>query len=217
MRFWIHGEHLLVDGEKMAKSKGNFFTLRDLLDKGYDPLAIRYLLVSVRYRKQLNFTFDGLREATAALDRIKEFVFRLKGVRLKPGSNAKVAAAIAQAREQFEAALDDDLNTSAALAALFVLIGHGNVALSEGAVQEDDRAEILKWLQVVDERLAIIPPMEDLVQDQNEVAEIESLVERRNEARRNRDFAMADKIKKELIDRGVLIEDTREGTRWRRK
>jgi len=217
VRFWIHGEHLLVDGEKMAKSKGNFFTLRDLIDKGYDPLAIRYLLVSVRYRKQLNFTFDGLREATAALDRIKEFVFRLKGVKLQPGSNAKVAAAIAQAREQFEAALDDDLNTSAALAALFVLIGHGNVALSEGAVQEDDRAEILKWLQVVDERLAIIPPMEDLVQDQNEVAEIESLVERRNEARRNRDFAMADKIKKELIDRGVLIEDTREGTRWRRK
>jgi cysteinyl-tRNA synthetase len=217
VRFWIHGEHLLVDGEKMAKSKGNFFTLRDLLDKGYDPLEIRYLLVSVRYRKQLNFTFDGLREAKAALDRIKEFVFRLKGAKLQPGSNEKVAAAIAQAREQFEAALDDDLNTSAALAALFVLIGHGNIALSEGVVLEDNRAEILKWLQVVDERLAIIPPLEDLVQDQKEVEEIERLVARRNEARRSRDFSVADKIKKELIDRGVLIEDTREGTRWRRK
>src|SRR5438876_1146001 len=90
VRFWIHGEHLLVEGEKMAKSKGNFFTLRDLLDKGYDSLTIRYLLVSVRYRKQLNFTFDGLRDAKASLDRIKDFVFRLESAKLRPGSNTKV-------------------------------------------------------------------------------------------------------------------------------
>src|SRR5262249_19068103 len=160
VRFWIHGEHLLVEGEKMAKSKGNFFTLRDLLEKGYDPAAIRYLLVSVRYRKQLNFTFDGLREAKAALDRIKEFVFRLRSAKLKPGSNAKIASAIAAARSEFEASLDDDLNTSGALGALFVLIGECNVALAAGELQENDREEILKWLQVVDERLAILPQME---------------------------------------------------------
>src|SRR5215470_3295520 len=120
VRFWVHGEHLLVNGEKMAKSKGNFFTLRDLLEKGYDPLTIRYLLVSVRYRKQLNFTFEGLKEARAALDRIKEFLFRLDTAKLAPGSDAQLAAALATARQEFEAALDDDLNTSGALAAIFI-------------------------------------------------------------------------------------------------
>src|SRR5215469_5047436 len=113
--------------EKMAKSKGNFYTLRDLLEKGYDALTIRYLLVSVRYRKQLNFSFDGLKEAKAALDRIKEFVFRLTTATLKVGRNDKVSAAIAKARADFEAALDDDLNTSGALAALFILITECNV------------------------------------------------------------------------------------------
>jgi len=217
VRFWVHGEHLLVEGEKMAKSKGNFFTLRDLLEKGYEPLAIRYLLVSVRYRKQLNFTFDGLREAKAALNRIKEFVFRLKSANIQPGTNTKAAGALAKAREEFEAAMDDDLNTSAALGALFVLIGESNVALSENRLQEDDRAAILKFLAEIDDRLAIIPPMEELVQGDGDVEEIERLVARRSEAKANRDFAMADSIKKELNDRGILIEDTREGTRWRRK
>jgi cysteinyl-tRNA synthetase len=198
----------------MAKSKGNFFTLRDLMEKGYEPLAIRYQLVSVRYRKQLNFTIDGLREARAALDRIKEFIFRLTSAKLKPGSNDRVAKFIATAREDFEASLDDDLNTSGALGALFVLIGECNVALAAGDLQADNRAEILKWLEVVDERLAIIPPVEHLVQGDEE---IEPLIAQRNEARRNRDFALSDKLRQELLDRGVIIEDTREGTRWRRK
>jgi cysteinyl-tRNA synthetase len=214
VRFWIHGEHLLVDGEKMAKSKGNFFTLRDLLEKGHDPLSIRYLLVSVRYRKQLNFTFDGLRDAKAALDRITEFVFNLRAAKLNPGSNPKSAAAIQTARADFEAALDDDLNTSGALAALLVLIRQSNIALASNELQEDDRNEINDWLKVVDQRLAIIPPMEQLVQGDEE---IEALVAKRNEARRNRNYALGDKIKQELLDLGVVIEDTREGTRWRRR
>ena len=214
VRFWVHGEHLLVEGEKMAKSKGNFFTLRDLIEKGYDPLEIRYLLVSVRYRKQLNFTFEGLRDAKNSLDRIKGFMFRLTATNLRDGTNPKLAAAIATAREQFEAALDDDLNTSAALAAFWDLVREANVALDHGELRGADREEILKWFQVVDERLAVIPPLERLVQGDEE---IEALVARRNEARRNRDFATSDKIKNELLDRGVIIEDTREGTRWRRK
>src|SRR5882762_8855170 len=217
VQFWIHGEHLLVDREKMAKSKGNFFTLRDLLEKGYDALTVRYLLVSVHYRKQLNFTFDGLKEAHAALDRIKEFLFRLNTAKLKPGNNPNVAAQLASAREQFEAALDDDLNTSGALGAIFVFIGESNVALAEGHLQQDNRAEITEWFKVIDERLAIIPQMEHPVQDDKEAAEIETLVRQRNEARKNRDFALSDKIRQELVDRGVLIEDTREGTRWRRR
>jgi cysteinyl-tRNA synthetase len=214
VRFWIHGEHLLVNGEKMAKSKGNFFTLRKLIDMGYDPLEIRYLLVSVRYRKQLNFTLEGLRDAKNALDRIKEFLFRLASAKLKPGSSTKVASLITTAREQFEAALDDDLNTSAALAALSVLIKASNVALDAGELLEDDRGQIFNWLRVVDERLAIMPAMEQLVQSDEE---IDALVAQINEARRNRDFATSDRIRNELLNRGVLIEDTREGTRWRRK
>jgi cysteinyl-tRNA synthetase len=217
VRFWIHGEHLLVDGEKMAKSKGNFFTLRDLFDKGYDPLTIRYLLVSVRYRKQLNFTFDGLKEARAALDRIKEFLFRLETSRLKPGNDSKLTAALETARQEFEAALDDDLNTSGALGALFIFIGEANVAMAEGRLGEDNRDEIKAWFKVIDDRLAIIPSMEYTVQDDKEAGEIEALVAQRNEARRARNFSLSDKIRQELLDRGVVIEDTREGTKWRRK
>src|SRR5207249_1916807 len=149
VRFWVHNEHLLVDGEKMAKSKGNFFTLRDLLERGYDPLAVRYLLVSVRYRKQLNFTLDGLKEAKAALDRIKEVLFRLKTAKLQPGNNAILAGRLAASREQFEAALDDDLNTSGALAAIFVLISDANIALEEGRLGEENRAEIQEWFKVI--------------------------------------------------------------------
>jgi len=216
VHFWIHGEHLLVDGEKMAKSKGNFFTLRDLLDKGYDPLTIRYLLVSVRYRKQLNFTLEGLKDAQAALARIKEFLFRLNTAKLKPGSNPDVAAQLASARAKFEDSLDDDLNTSGALGAIFVFIKEANTALSEDRLQEDNRAEITEWFKVIDDRLAIIPRMEHPLLDR-EAEEIEELVRQRNEARKSRNFALSDRIKQELLDRGVVIEDTREGTRWRRK
>ncbi len=217
VRFWLHGEHLLVEGEKMAKSKGNFFTLKDLIERGHDPLAIRYLLISIPYRKQLNFTFDSLAAAGAALDRIKDFFFRLGAAKLTPGSNPGLALLIAGAREQFEAGLDDDLNTAEALAAIFKLIRESNIALTDGLMREDDRAEILKWFELVEERLAILPPMEHRVRDDGEDGEINSLIERRNEARRNREFAMSDQIRQELLDRGIVIEDTREGTRWRRK
>jgi cysteinyl-tRNA synthetase len=213
-RFWIHGEHLLVEGEKMAKSKGNFYTLRDLIDQGYDPLAIRYLLVSVPYRKQLNFTLEGLDAARSSLDRIKEFLFRLKTAQLKPGNNPALSSALATAREQLEAALDDDLNTAQALAAVFALIREGNIALSEGALLQENAADILKWFEIVEQRLGIVPVVEALVQGDEK---IESLIVQRNEARRNRDFAKADQIRQELLDLGVIIEDTREGTKWRRK
>jgi len=213
-RFWIHGEHLLVEGEKMAKSKGNFYTLRDLIDRGYDPLAIRYLLVSVPYRKQLNFTFEGLDAARRSLDRIKEFLFRLKSSKFKPGRNPAISAVLTTARKQLDAALDDDLNTAQALAAVFGLIKEGNIALTEHALEEENRSEILQWFEVVEQRLGIVPTVEALVQVDEK---IDSLIAQRNEARRNRDFAKADRIKQELLDLDVIIEDTREGTKWRRK
>jgi len=214
VRIWVHNEHLLVDGEKMAKSKGNFFTLRDLLDRGYGPLAVRYLLVSVPYRKQMNFTFDGLLQAQRSLERIKEFIFRLKSASLAAGSTPELVTASAEAATQFDSALDDDLNTAQALAAVFDFVRKCNIALTEGPVKEDDRKQILDFFRKVDERLAIIPPMEEFVQGD---AEIESLIAQRNQARKNRDFAMSDRIRDQLLDRGVVIEDTREGTRWRRK
>ena len=214
VRFWVHNEHLLVDGEKMAKSKGNFFTLRDLLDRGYDPLAVRYLLVSVPYRKQMNFTFDGLLQAQRSLERIKEFVFRLKSASLTAGSTPELVTASAEAATQFDGALDDDLNTAQALAAVFDFVRKCNIFLTEGFVKEDNRKQIMDFFRKVDEWLAIIPPMEEFVQGD---AEIESLVAQRNQARKNRDFAMSDRIRDQLLDRGVVIEDTREGTRWRRK
>jgi cysteinyl-tRNA synthetase len=214
VRFWVHGEHLLVEGEKMAKSKGNFYTLRDLIERGHDPLTIRFALLSVSYRKQLNFAFDALATAQASLQRIKEFMFRLNTARLTEGNNPEIASAVLDADREFEDALDDDLNTARALAAIFDLVRKCNTAVSESALRVDDRTQILTFFEKVDQRLAIIPPMEQLVQADQEV---EALIAQRNEARRNRDFALADRIRQQLLDLGVSIEDTREGTKWRRK
>jgi cysteinyl-tRNA synthetase len=214
-RFWVHGEHLLVEGEKMAKSKGNFHTLRDLTARGENPQAVRYLLLATQYRKQLNFTMDGLVQAAGALNRIKEFVFRLKSGRLPPGAGAG-SEALAQAREAFEAGLDDDLNTSRALGALFELIRQANVALDAGTLKAEDRAGILDWLKVVDDRLAIVPA-EEAPEGEEGDAVIEQLIAARNAARHSRDFKRSDEIRRELLDRGILIEDTRDGVRWRRK
>jgi cysteinyl-tRNA synthetase len=213
-RFWVHAEHLLVENEKMSKSKGNFYTLRDLLEKGFSTQAIRYLLLSVQYRKQLNFTFAGLEEKQRSLDRIKEFLFRLRNATLPAGTTPEICDVVAHARNHFEEGLDDDLNTAQALSAVFDLIRACNIALDKGHVRDDDRTAILNWFSEVDSRLAIIPPLDEAVARDDE---IESLIARRNEARRNRDFALSDQLRKELLDRGVLIEDTREGTKWRRK
>jgi cysteinyl-tRNA synthetase len=217
-RFWIHGEHLLVEGEKMSKSKGNFYTLRDLIDKGHNPLAIRYLLLSVQYRKQLNFTLDGLSSAQSSLDRIKECIFRMKSSTLPEGCNPQLSAALSTAVAQFEAGLDDDLNTAQALGAIFVLIREINNALTEGKLQVDNRNEILQWLSMVDERLAIIPSDAPQSRDTNSNdAVIEALISQRMAARKNRDFAESDRIRAKLLDMGILVEDTREGMKWRRK
>jgi cysteinyl-tRNA synthetase len=217
-RFWIHGEFLLVEGEKMSKSKGNFYTLRDLIEKGYSPLAIRYLLLSVQYRKQLNFTMDGLASAQSSLDRIKECVFRMKSSTLPEGTNPQLSAALSAAKAQFEAGLDDDLNTAQALGSIFVLIREINNALTEGKLHVENRNEILQWLSIVDDRLAIIPSDAQQSQGaQRSDAEIEALIAQRSAARKNRDFTESDRIRGKLHDLGILVEDTREGMKWRRK
>jgi cysteinyl-tRNA synthetase len=198
----------------MSKSKGNFYTLRDLLEKGHNALTIRYALLQVQYRKQLNFSMDGLEQAQRSLDRIKEFLFRMKTAKVSPGLAAPLQDAVTRARAAFEAGLDDDLNTSQALASIFELIRECNIALDREQLQEDNRTEILQWFSEVDRRLAIVPPVDERGESD---AEIDALVAQRNEARRSRNFAEADRIRKELLDLGILIEDTREGTKWRRR
>lgn len=216
-RFWLHCEHLLVNGEKMAKSKGNFFTLRDLLEKGYDAQTIRYLLLSVQYRKQLNFTLEGLEQARRALDRINEFLFRLKSASLPEHGGSEFAEGLGKARAEFDDSLDDDLNSSRALGVVFELIRASNTAMDEKRLSAADRNGILDFFAEVDKRLAIIPSTVAGDGGGLKDEEIETMIARRNQARRNRDFAAADGIRKELIEHGVLIEDTPGGTRWRRK
>lgn len=213
VRYWLHSEFLLVEGEKMSKSKGNFYTLRDLVAQGYDPMAIRYALLSVPYRKQLNFTFDGLRAAEATLVSLRDFRARLREARCESGSNPAMAEAIGRAAVEFEEGMDNDLNTAQALAALHTLVGEANVALVQGHLRHDDRQRILEWLARIDAVLGVLGPEETMLLDED----VQALIEERARARAERNFARADDIRRLLAERGIILEDTKEGTRWRRK
>ena len=214
VRFWVHSEFLRVEGRKMAKSANNFYRLRDLLDEGFEPLAIRYLLLSVPYRKQMNFTFDGLHQAAQSLERIKEFLFRLRSSELGPDREQAMSSTLEACRSRFEAGMDDDLNTAVALAAVFDLVKAANTALDRNEVGTPNRAEIEEWFGVIDERLGLFGPAESPGSDDDR---IEELIASRNQARAERDFSRADQVRAQLLEMGIVIEDTREGTRWRRK
>jgi cysteinyl-tRNA synthetase len=211
VRYWVHCEFLMVEGEKMSKSLGNYYTLRDLLEKGFNPLALRYLLQSVHYRKQLNFTFDGVEQSQAAIQRVNDFLIRVREVPERD-DNADLAERIVQARQDFEVALDDDLNTSAALAALFQLVREANVLLQEGRVGAGNRDEILKIFTDANRVFEVFQVEEQRLED----SEIGQLIEDRRQARLGRDFQRADQIRAELAGRGIVLEDTKEGTRWKR-
>ena len=214
VRFWVHSEFLRVEGRKMAKSANNFYRLRDLLDEGFEPLAIRYLLLSVPYRKQMNFTFDGLHQAAQSLERIKEFLFRLRSNELGPGREQAMSASLEACRSRFEAGMDDDLNTAVALAAVFDLVKAANTALDRNEVGAENRIEIEEWFGVIDERLGLFGPAESAGSDDDEIA---ALIAARNQARADRNFSRADQVRAQLLEMDIVIEDTREGTRWRRK
>ena len=212
VRSWLHCAHLMVNGEKMSKSLGNFFTLRDLLDRQQDPMAIRYLLLSQHYRKPLNFTLEGIRWAAGNLVRLEDFRRRISSEPAEPGSQSALSAAIRQAGEKFHAALDDDLNTSAALAAVFDLIRVANTACDQGGLREDDRRGILDLMKAVEEIFGI-----PLARTEPEAeAEILSLIEERTRARMAGDFRRADEIRDTLAERGIVLEDTPGGVRWKR-
>ncbi len=209
---WIHSEFLLVDSDKMAKSEGNQYTLRDLIKRGCDPLAVRYLLQSVHYRKQLNFTFEGVDQAQSALRRIHDFLLRVGEIPDERPENLDLTQKVAKTHGDFQAGLDDDLNTSAALATLFELMKDTNILLESQEVGGVNRDQILGLFSDANQVFAVFEAEEPVIEDK----EIAELIEERKEARRQRDFQRADEIRDLLIARGILLEDTKAGTRWKR-
>jgi cysteinyl-tRNA synthetase len=221
-RYWLHSEHLVVDAQKMAKSLGNQYTLDDLVERGLDLRALRYLLLSVHYRQKLNFTFASIEGAASALRRVDDLRFRLEHGREGSSQRPEARAAAARLVEEFDRALRDDLNTSAALAAVHGFVREANVAIEEERLGPGDRERIAAALREVDGVLGVLHREEwagaaDTVAPGLAESEIESLVAQREAARRARDFARSDALRDRLREGGVLVEDTAAGPRWRRQ
>ncbi|MBV9759199.1 MAG: cysteine--tRNA ligase [Acidobacteriaceae bacterium] len=225
-RFWLHSEHLHIESQKMSKSLGNFYTLRDLLDMGHSPEAIRYLLASVPYRKKLNFTFEGLKAAAKSIERLRDFEARVSGTKLPAGRVEEAAERSREAIRQFEEGMDDDLNTAEALAAVFEYVRAMNTALDEGRFEEENRWDAARVLEVFDCVFDVLKPSgaESVRQgaESGEAAalteaEIEAYVDERAQAKKARNFARADEIRGMLLDKGIVLEDTKERVRWKRK
>jgi len=215
VKYWLHAEHLIVEGQKMSKSLGNFYTLRDLFEQGYAPEVIRYLLTAVPYRKKLNFTFDGLKAAATAIDRLRNFQLRLNTEKFAEGHSDAVAERSAKARTDFEASLDDDLNTAEALGAIFEYIRDLNSAMDSGEFRSGNAPEAAGILSFFDSIFDVLKPTvsESGMTD----ADVERLIAERQDARKAKNFKRSDEIRAELLESGVILEDTKEGVRWKRK
>jgi cysteinyl-tRNA synthetase len=216
-RFWFHIEHLLVDNQKMSKSVGNVHTVQDVLDKGFRLSALRYILLSGYYRKQLNFTWTGLEQAEESLRRMTDFLSRVEALTSGP-AHAEVTARVKEAVDAFDGALRDDLNTAAGLGAMFDLIRALNVMMDHKQVGKGDAPEITAAFNHFDRVLGVLslrhaedatPPVP--------MAEIDAAIQARQDARRRRDFGEADRIRQDLLAKGVILEDSPQGTRWKRR
>lgn len=213
VNYWLHCHHLVVGGEKMAKSKGNFYTLKDILDRNYDPLALRLLLLSTHYRKLLNFTFEALEQSSASLQRIKDFLYELKHHSFEEGENKDISQLIEEQRNNFIKGLSDDLNISVALTAVFDMIRKVNVLISQGKVYSKDAEELISFIRALDGVLAVLPDEEVELLPPDAMKKIEE----REKARRDKDYKLADKIRNELLQQGVILEDTKDGVRWKKR
>ncbi|MGB2604126.1 MAG: cysteine--tRNA ligase [Candidatus Sulfotelmatobacter sp.] len=242
-RFWFHVRFLLVEGEKMSKSLGNFYTLRDLVLKGHKPSSIRYLLTSVPYRNQLNFTFNGLKQAAVSVERLRNFRQRLITGNFPPGSTSEMQSLAGETVDRMRLALEDDLNTAQAQAAIFEMVRSANSALDSGQVKKDDAKPLLAALEKFDEIFAVIadddagkmkqvfewaptegrekditPELREAVQSgQLSDTDIQKKIDEMEAARKARDFKTSDALRAELTAAGVTIENTKDGVRWRRK
>lgn len=239
-RHWFHVRFLLVEGRKMSKSEGNFYTLRDLLLKGYKASAIRMLLISVPYRQQLNFTFEGLAAETGAVERLRTFHARVRSAAPAAGENEGLATETARCRENFRAALANDLNTAEARAAIFDLVRAGNAAMDAGTLGVENKRQVLEVLGEFDKVFAVLQDhdaewtkfalqwaeregrlgeasAEVLAQNALSDEQIQALVDERTQAKRTRNFARADQIRNELAEKGIVLEDSKDGVRWKRK
>jgi cysteinyl-tRNA synthetase len=227
VRYWLHAEHLLVDGQKMSKSLGNFYTLRDLFKQGHKPSSVRLLLASVPYRRQLNFTMEGLQQAASSVERLRQFMIRL--AEIKSGAKKaddKIVARVRKAEEEFDAGMADDLNTAQALAAVFELVRDTNIAMESGKLSAADAEVVRKATMGFDEIFAVLKDDDTerlrALGFASEASgpsdeEINALVAKRVAAKKSRDFAESDRIRDELATHGIVLEDTRDGVRWKRK
>lgn len=213
VNYWMHNEHLLVEGKKMAKRLGNYYTVKDLTAKGYNPKAVRYLMLSTHYRQQLNFTFDRLEAAKSTLERLENFVRRLLNA---DGASRgdELKALLSRVQNDFEAAMDDDLNISVALAALFDFIREVNNLLDKNQVSKQEAEEIRELVLRFDSVLGVIG---DICEEEKLPKEAEELIRMREEARKAKDWNAADKLREQLKAMGIIVEDTAQGVKWRRE
>ena len=211
-RFWLHSEHLMVEGRKMAKSLGNFYTLRDLLKMGYSPKAIRFLLLSTHYRQQLNFTFEALKAAEKTIERLQIFMERLKEAN-GTGCGKQIEKLIEKVKDEFETALDDDLDINTALASLFEFIREVNKLIDENKLSKQEARMVRELMLKFDKVLGVIGEEE---KEEELPKEIMELIRKREEARKRKEWEIADQIREKLREMGIIIEDTPTGTKWRR-
>jgi len=217
VNYWLHSEHLIVDGEKMSKSLGNQYTLGDLLERGYPARALRYLFLSVHYRQKLNFTFEAVETAQNALRRIDEMRFRLDNAAEHDGLESSIEGPAAALLEDFSQAIASDLNISAALATLFGFVKQVNVVIEQDALAFGDRGRVGETLSSIDSVLGVLDAREwdeggHGAPDKEQIAR---LIEERDAARSKRDFETADRVREQLDALGVVLEDTPQGTRWK--
>jgi len=211
VNYWLHCAHLIVESKKMAKSEGNYFTVQDLADKGTNLSAVRYLLLATHYRQQLNFTFEALEAAKNAITRLRDFRDSLDNIK-DDSTNPEIEVIAKRALDKFESSMDDDLNISPALAAVFDFIKNINVAREKTALSQPDADIATNTLKRFDIVLGVI-----YVDEESIDSEIEELIEKRLQARKNKDFAEADRIRGQLDSMGIILEDSPSGTRWKRK